>query len=97
MAKDRDALKRLGKTKEERDPDLEGERKRRDDEERRRKKAKTRELRKAEQQAAEERRKRAEERSYDRLFEGAGGAGGHADARATEDDTAALEFEDDFM
>ena len=49
--------------------------------------------------AAKAAKKLAEERSYDRLFEGDGGKAmvSNHDFEATEDASAAMDFEDDFM
>lgn len=107
--KDREVLRRLEKTLEERMPDLGAERKARDEEERARMKAATRERAKEDKAVEVARKREKEERSYDRLFKkdkdgaggggaAAGGAGGSsAAAEATEDATAARAFEDDFM
>lgn len=87
--KDKDTLRRLEKSKEERVPDFAAERKQRDDEERARLKAEFRDRSKAEKELQEQRKKEKEERSYDRLFGkkdsaagGTGGKGGKAKAGA---------------
>lgn len=104
VEKDKEVLRRLMATKEERYPDLAAERKRRDEEEKARLKAQSRAQAKADQELNEQRRKEKEERSYDRLFKNASGGGaGDEELRpscgveATEDASAANAFEEDFM
>lgn len=104
VEKDKEVLRRLAATKDERYPDLANERKRRDEEEKARLKANARAASKAEQELNEQRRKEKEERSYDRLFKSAAGGGvGDEDVKpscgveATEDASAANAFEEDFM
>lgn len=110
-SRNKDILKALGRTKRvEEDPDLAEQRRRRDDKERARKKATARDMRKKERIEAEERKKIVEERSYKTLFTGGGAAGAGTGAsagagagddlakyKATEDVSAAIDYEDDFM
>ena len=74
--RDKDVLRRLGATKEERFPDLAEERRRRDAELKGAQKQEARERAKRDKELEEQRRKLVEERSYDRLFSAAGGGGG---------------------
>lgn len=83
LERDKETLRRLEKTREERTPDFAAERRARDDEERARLKAAAREKARADKEAAEAMRKEKEARSYDTLFGtkatgGAGKAGGKA-------------------
>lgn len=103
LEKDKETLKRLGKTKDEKHPNLAEERQQRDNEERSALKAAARDKSKAEKQLEEQRKKEKAERSYDRLFNAAdgktegGASGGAGGVEATEDVTASRAFEDDFM
>ena len=74
--RDKDALRRLGATKEERFPDLAEERRRRDNDLKGQQKQEARERAKRDKELAEKHKKLVEERSYDRLFSAAGGGGG---------------------
>ena len=83
LERDKETLRRLEKTREERTPDLAAERRARDEEERAKAKAAARDKAKADKEAAEAMRKEKEARSYDTLFgkKGAGvGAGAGAGA-----------------
>lgn len=105
LEKDKDTLKRLEKTRIERFPDFEAERKARDDEERAKNKALSREKIKLEKEKMEAFKKDKELRSYDRLFKkdprdkddiddlGLGSLG----IKPSEDVTSAKEFEESFM
>jgi predicted ribosome quality control (RQC) complex YloA/Tae2 family protein len=74
--RDKDALRRLGATKQESFPDLAEERRRRDASLKGQQKQEARERAKRDKELEEQRRKLVEERSYDRLFGAAGGGGG---------------------
>ena len=74
--RDKDALRRLGATKQESFPDLAEERRRRDAGLKGQQKQEARERAKRDKELEEQRRKLVEERSYDRLFGAAGGGGG---------------------
>jgi predicted ribosome quality control (RQC) complex YloA/Tae2 family protein len=96
--RDKEVLKRLGKSKEEKYPDFARERQARDEEERAAVKAGMRERSKAERALEEARKKEKEERSYDRLFNAAAKKEeGGAAPRPAEDVTAAKSYEEDFM
>ena len=77
LERDKETLRRLEKTREERAPDFAAERRARDEEERARLKAAARDKARADKDAAEAMRKDKEARSYDTLFgtKTAGGAG----------------------
>lgn len=95
VTRERDIIKRIEKTKTEAYPDLRAQRQARDDEVRANQKARQREARKQQRIVEEQKRKEAEECSYDRLFSKV-----TADAdlpKATADDSAAIEVEEDFM
>ena len=94
--KDKDAIKRLNKTKREEYPDLEAERNKRDDLARQAKKKFQREAALAKKAVDEERRATAHAHSYDRIFECADMLS-NADIKGSEDTSAAVDFEDDFM
>ena len=70
VEKDKEMVKRLEKTKEERVVDLPKERRRRDEEERRRKKNAYKEAARQKRELEEKRKKEAYDNSYDRLFDG---------------------------
>lgn len=72
--RDKETLRRLEKTKEERYPDLPAERASRDEEEKAKLRAEGRARAKAEKELEEKRRKEKEDRSYDRLFGATKGA-----------------------
>jgi NFACT protein RNA binding domain len=95
--KDKDTLRRLEKSREERVPDFAAERKQRDDEERARLKAEYRERSKAEKELQEQRKKEKEERSYDRLFKkDAGGTSGGKGKGGAKAGAGGSGLEDDF-
>lgn len=107
LEKDKETLRRLEKTREERAPDFAAERKQRDDEERARLKAEHRDRTKAEKELAEARKKEKDARSYDSLFKKGGAAGGAGDGddaagmgldvKPSEDASASVAFEEGFM
>ena len=94
--KDKEAIKRLNKTKREEEPDLEAQRQERDEKERAAKKRFNREQATAQKQVDKKHRQEAHEKSYDRIFECADMMS-NVDLEASEDTSAAVDFEDDFM
>ena len=94
--KDNAIVNDLNRTKEERFPNLQKEQQDREKEIIREKKEKKRAEDKAKRLAEEEARKRKEELSYDRIMD-VGNMTSNADVKATADNTAAEEFEDDFF
>ena len=95
VTREREILKRLEKTKTEASPDFYEERQARDRDVKNKQKEKARLLRKQEAIDAEIKKQEKEERSYDRLFQNAP----EPDAlpNATDDISASVEAEDDFM
>jgi len=97
--RDKDVLRRLGASKEERFPDLAEERRRRDAELKGAQKQEARERAKRDKELEEQRRKLVADRSYDKLFDGAAAAGGGGGPAAPPpaDVSLARAVEDDFM
>ncbi|KAJ8599239.1 hypothetical protein CTAYLR_006209 [Chrysophaeum taylorii] len=97
VTRERDIVKRLEKTKTEDYPDLYAQRQKRDEDVRAKQKERRREASKQQRILDQQRREEADARSYDRLFQNMRDDNAPPIQKATADDSAALEAEDDFM
>jgi hypothetical protein len=102
LEKDKETLRRIEKTREERHPDLQAEREQRDEELRARAKAEGKAKAAADKELQEARRKEKDERSYDRLFAkkdeapASGGGGGKGGGKGKAGKYKDKGLEDDF-